>query len=81
MGAAVAPVAGWILVSLPGSTVAVVLLSSMVGLGEATTCCSCGGCALLFRVVGTLLVACVTGSVSPFAPSHAFQPPSSARAL
>jgi hypothetical protein len=82
-GAAVVVVAGLTLVpeTLPGS-MAVVLLSSMVGLGEATTCCSCGGCAFVFcGGVGTGLVASVTGSVSPFAVSHAAQPPSSARAL
>ena len=81
MGAAVVLVAGWTLVpgSLPGS-MAVVLLSSMVGLGEAMTCCSCC-CAFVFCVGGTGLVASVTGSVSPFAVSQAPQPPSSARAL
>src|ERR1044072_1890824 len=45
IGAAVVTVAGWTFatVTLPGSTV-VLLLSSMVGLGEAMTCCSCCCC-------------------------------------
>jgi hypothetical protein len=82
MGAAVLWAAGWTLAAetLPGSTVAVVLLSSVVGLGAATEGCPCVGCALLFCVV-TGFDASVTGSVSPLAASQAFQPPSRARAL
>ena len=71
-------VAGWTFVpeTVPGSTVAVVLLSSMVGLGGTLGCAFvfCGG-------VGAGLSAAATGSVSPLAPNQAAQPPSSARAL
>jgi len=83
IGAVVAEESGWTLVpeTVPGSMV-VVLLSSMVGLGEAMTCCSCCGCASVFcGGVGTGLVASSTGSVSPFASSQAAQPPSRARDL
>jgi hypothetical protein len=52
----------------PGSTVAVVLLSSTVGVGWGVG-------------EGAGVVASATGSVSPLAPSQAFQPPRSARAL
>jgi|ERR1043165_9248116 len=55
-----------------------VLLSSMVGLGEAT--CVCGGCAFVF-CCGTVFSASVIGSVSPCAASQAGKPPSRARAL
>src|SRR5215211_9491503 len=83
MGAAVVAVEGRTFVpeTLPGSTVTVVRLSSMVGLGEAMTCCSCGGGGAFVFCGGTGLVASVTGSVSPLAASQAAQPPSSARAL
>jgi hypothetical protein len=76
--------AGWTFVpeTVPGSTVAVVLLSSMVGLGGATACGHCPGGVFVFcGVGGGGLSAASTGSVSPLAPSQAAQPPSSARAL
>jgi hypothetical protein len=77
--------AGWTFVpeTVPGSTVAVVLLSSMVGLGGTEGCGhSPCGCAFVFcGGVGTGLSAAATGSVSPLAPSQAAQPPSRARAL
>jgi hypothetical protein len=74
-GAEVLVAAGWALVLwvVPGSTVAVVLLSSTVG--AAGTGVGCG------VAVGADVLDSATGSVSPLAPSQAFQPPRSARAL
>jgi hypothetical protein len=65
IGAAVAPCAGPTLVAstVEGSTTAGVLLSSIVGLGEAMTCCCCC-CAPGFCCV-VLFVAAAAGSVSP----------------
>ncbi|MBV9924584.1 MAG: hypothetical protein JOZ96_06035 [Acidobacteria bacterium] len=74
-GAVLVVASGWALVLrvVPGATVAVVLLSSTVGLDG--TGVGCGVAA------GAGVLASVTGSVSPLAPSQAFQPPRSARAL
>jgi hypothetical protein len=61
-----------------GVSVAGVLLSSMVGLGDAMTFVGC--CAFVF-CCGIVLEASFIGSVSPPEATQAFQPPRSARAL